>query len=201
MPPTGDPVKAIEALMLPFSEHDENNSHPFWDYYLIGGRYSGRHVQSLLDTEKMELFYLELQNLKITVNNVVFGKYELSPSSQIEKVDALWNNFFPESKIDVCPIFKHYKGDTLDICTVGDVDLTKLTCFTLAIAKPENEQLDFLLHTSMWNGVTWIDTAFDGSVKKGIDLYNDNLKSYKEEYRREREINKNWIIATIDYHN
>jgi len=58
MPPTDDVEGAIATIMAPFNEQPDEDqedvsSYTFWDWYVIGGRFSGSKLQSRLDPEKI----------------------------------------------------------------------------------------------------------------------------------------------------
>lgn len=59
-------------------EEDEDESHRyrygFYDWYVIGGRYSGEKIIQALDQDKLKLFYEELSQKNFTVSGVVAGK-------------------------------------------------------------------------------------------------------------------------------
>ena len=133
IPPTDDVKSAIESIMAPFSENsgdeDHDSRNAFWDFYVIGGRFAGEKLLAGLDKDKMDRFNQWCQDEKITVSGVVCGKQSLSPESQIEKVDTMWNELFPrEDGLQVaCPVFGHsndqYDSESIidgDICQLGD---------------------------------------------------------------------------------
>ncbi len=43
LPPTEDIEKAIAEILQQFDENEEENTNSFWDWYQIGGRYTGCH--------------------------------------------------------------------------------------------------------------------------------------------------------------
>ncbi|HEY6437871.1 MAG TPA: hypothetical protein VIY47_14870, partial [Ignavibacteriaceae bacterium] len=93
MPPTDNVKEKISEILAPFDEDpkdDERGRNAFWDWYVIGGRYSGQHLLSKYEGEKLEAFYEELNRNNITVSGLVSGKQELKPVEQIPFVDALW---------------------------------------------------------------------------------------------------------------
>ncbi|MCY4128091.1 MAG: hypothetical protein OXG15_02485, partial [Gammaproteobacteria bacterium] len=44
----------VDAIMAPFSEHDDDSEHPLWDWYVIGGRWNGEKVLRAQDEDKVE---------------------------------------------------------------------------------------------------------------------------------------------------
>lgn len=212
MPPTDDIEASLEQVMKQFDECPEDDEdgyakYGFYDYYVIGGRWSGRKVKAMLDEKKLDEFYERLKEEKITVHGVTFGKQELNPSSQIPFVDNLWNEYFPESPLKVCPLFRHSNSDekTLygDICKIGEIP-ERLTASRVIIAAPNYDgtklEAKFMIEDSYYNGVQWRDTQWDGNVLGCLDAYKDMIKNYQEDYRKKHEPHPDWICVTVDYH-
>ena len=204
MPPVENIESAIEEIMQPFDENNEDNRHSFWDWYQIGGRYSGSKLESLVPQEQLDAFYAELKNRKVTVSGFTAGKQEISPASQIPMVDELWREICPGSS-DVCPLFNHSgqcKKD-YDICTLDKMP-ELLSADAVIIAAPNyNEsglEAKHLIHKSIWNGVSCIDTKFNGNVKTSINDYINKLENYKDEYKEKYSPREDWLIVTVDYH-
>src|SRR6185312_17302888 len=105
-----------------------------------------------------------------TVAGLQCGKQELSPSSQIPKVDAKWNEMFPSVEFLPCPLFQHSNDQygkglsgTLpgDVCRL-DAAPPDLECEGVIFAGPayNSETKDhtghleakFMLCDSQWNG-------------------------------------------------
>ena len=198
MPPTENVKEAITKILAPFDENlEEDNKHAFWDWWVIGGRYSGQHTIGRYDSEKMDSFYKELNNNKVTVSGITFGKSELSPASQIPFVDALWQTHFPEDD-GPCPLFKHsndqYKDNYADVCQMFNLP-DHLECSRIIITNSEFEP-EFMIEGSYWNGVSWNDTKWDGKVKTALEMYKEN----KDEWREKNTIKSNWLLVTVDYH-
>lgn len=213
MPPTDDVEAAVRAIMEPFSEDNEDASHAFWDWYQIGGRYAGRKVEAQFDPETMKVFEEWMQSEKITVSGLQMGKQELSPSTQIYKVDKKWNELFPDSPLKQCPLFAHSNNNRgpLD----GDVSLFKnlpkrLTAARVIVASPEYEEntgkhtgspvVCFMISDQMWNGVTYVDTKWDSNVLTAVEMHVKKIEGYKEEYKEAATPKADWISVTVDYH-
>jgi len=208
MPPIIDVEAAIEQIMKPFSENEEEANHAFWDWYVIGGRFAG--VKLNYDETKLESFHAWLKEERITVSGVQCGKQELSPADQVPKVDAKWAEMFPESGLTVCPLFSHYQDQYKnnlqhpDVMRLGDVS-KDLKAFAVIVAskKYQSEELEaeFMIHESVWNGVTHIDAKWDGLVASALKMHTDKLAGYREEYRNESTPADDWLCVTVDYHN
>lgn len=53
---------------------------------------------------------------------------------------------------------------------------------------------------SVWNGVNYEDTAFDGNVKSCLDGYIAKLERYSEEWREKNTPTADWLVVTVDIH-
>lgn len=214
MPPTDDIEAAIKSIMAPFSENDEDASHAFWDFYVIGGRWAGSKLKASLSKEKIDKFYEWLQEEKVTVAGFQAGKQEISPSSQIPKVDAKWNETFPSAEFTKCPLFAHsndqYNSESLidgDVCSLLDLP-DVMECSHVIIAKPSYDdgkwtgplEAEYMLQESIWNGVTHVDTKWDGKLSTALAMYADRIKDYKAEYLEVVTPKADWLVVTVDYH-
>ncbi|GAF91717.1 unnamed protein product, partial [marine sediment metagenome] len=91
LPPTDAVESAIAEIMAPFDENNEDEetrSPSFWDWYQIGGRWSGSKLTDHFDKDKLKNFHAELENRKVTVSGFQCGKQDISPASQIPMVDT-----------------------------------------------------------------------------------------------------------------
>lgn len=203
MPPTNDVHKDLESILNPFSEHDEEHHQTFWDWWVIGGRWSGAKREATFPKEKLEAFTQWMRDERFTFSGVQCGKQELSPASQIPKVDAKWREMFGVT--GSCTIFRHAnaKGDTLDgdVCTLGEVG--PVTASRVIIAGPAYEggvEACYMIEQEIWNGVTHIKTVWDGEVKSALSLWTDKLAHYRDEWREAHTPKEDWLVVTVDYH-
>ncbi len=216
MPPTDDVAGAVESILARFSENGDGGEdgylrHAFWDWYVIGGRYSGQKLVDQIDPAKLDEFYKWMTDEKITVHGIQFGKQDIHPAEQIPKVDAKWREMFPATaaKIPVCPLFRHagpeLAGDVLPLS-----ESSHATCCTLIIAGPDYDDktkdwtgdltASFLLQKSIWNGVTHQDTAWDGRLVSAVELYEKKLQVCAEKYQERHRLSNSWLVVTVDYH-
>jgi hypothetical protein len=227
IPPTMDIEAAVTSVLNPYCEHvedlDEDDQYTakrygFWDFWVIGGRWAGRKLLAKYDKAKVDEFYEWLQAEKITVSDIQFGKQELSPASQVPKVDAKWNEMFPSAEFVPCPVFRHSndqfgKGlsSTLpsDITRLSDVPAA-LTCGRVIFAKPSfvSESKDwtgpleaaFMLTDSAYNGCNHMKVEWDGTFASAVDKYRESLKNYSEEFAARVTPQNDWLVITVDYH-
>lgn len=207
MPPTSDVESAVAQIMRQYDENmeeDEDHSrvHAFWDWYVIGGRWSGNKLMAKYDQTKVDQFYEWLKEEKVTVSGLKAGKDELSPASQIPKVDAKWREMMGAS--GPCPLFRH-AGDSLP----NDIDfLSKvpegLTCSRVIFANPafdgDGIEAGYMLVDSAWNGCNYMRVDWDGKFSSALDKYRESLKNYKDEYRDKYLPKDDWLVVTVDYH-
>lgn len=211
VPSNADIEAAVSSIMGPFYEGDEDSTNGFWDFYSIGGRWSGAKLMAQYDDAKIDEFRKWCSEEGITVSRVQFGKQELSPASQIPKVDAKWNEMFPppDGKPIPCPIFKH-SGERLpgDVLPLGDVG--NVQCERVIFAGPSWDrdskahagplEATFMLVRSDWNGVNHMPVAWDGTIESARRAFVDKLRNYKDEYREQITPRDDWLAVTIDYH-
>jgi hypothetical protein len=122
IPPTDDVKAAVDEAMSSFIGNDEESRASWLDYYVVGGRWTGRKLKERFPKDRLDAFYAELASRKVTVSGIQFGKQELQPSSQIPEVDALWQEWFPDGGKH-CVLFKHSgeDGSTHDVCRVDQL--------------------------------------------------------------------------------
>lgn len=205
IPPTDNIELAVKQMMKDTDAEDE--SHPdWWDFYVIGGRFSGHKLECKIGTDRLKQFHELLIQKKVTVSGLRCGKPDLAPSSQIESVDALWREHFPGFG-EKCVLFAHSRDQygkqgiyADDICAVSALP-DKLTCDRLLIAHKRDDgelyPIDMWANR-LWNGVSWQDTDFDGNVKTGIEKWK---KQATERYRSGITVGDDWLVVTVDYHN
>jgi hypothetical protein len=200
IPPTPE-NKIEEAVSKVMEGFDENHNfrYGFFDYWNIGGRFSGAKLQAKLDPHKLASFHEELNRKKVTVSSITLGKQSLSPESQIPFVDALWRDYFPGTT-DQCPIFSHFKdAKSLDICRLD--------------AYPENHEATrmifadyskdgtltpvFMLEIDSWNGVNLVDTTWDGRLHTALSRL---AEYFKRTDRDAPALSSDWLSITVDYH-
>jgi hypothetical protein len=206
MPPTTDVMGAVTRIMQPFDENlpetDENKSAGFWDFWEIGGRWTGEKLLCALGKERVRQFHKLLYDHNVTVSSFQAGKPTLEPASQAEKVNALWNAVFPDAPVKECPLFDNYKGATGDIIQLGECPA--IECSHVIIAgldyKGEALQALYMLRDSVWNGVTHQDTKWDGTLASALAEWSEKLAGYKEEWRAANTPQPDWLAVTVDYH-
>lgn len=202
---------AVTSILNPFdesrSDEEDASGHPFWDWWVIGGRWSGGKIMERISAERMDVFYAWLREEGVTVSGVKAGKDELTPATQIPKVDTKWNEMFPEVP-GPCPLFKH-AGDLLpgDISTVKDTPAS-LECERVIVAGRsfvDNDwtgpfEAKFMLCKRQWNGCNHMPIQWDGTLGSALDDYRKSLDSYTPEYAQKFTPTDDWLVVTVDYH-
>lgn len=206
---TKDIKKAIDQTMEPFSEHEESNYNAFWDFYTIGGRFAGQKLIDTFDEERLNKFYEILNENKVTVSSFTCGKQEIKPADQIPFVDETWNDLFPENDGRPCPLFSHSNNQYDEygiIC--GDImpvkECLEFNCEHVIIATYQDYcgsfRAEFMLQVSLWNGVNFQGTNWDGKIGRAVEMFLDRTKTYNDEYKKRFENIYNWLSVTVDYH-
>lgn len=204
LPPTHDVEKDLNAILAPFDENAEEPDHPFWDWWVIGGRWAGVKQEARFPEEKLDAFRQWLTDEHITVSGVQFGKQELSPASQIAKVDAKWQQMFGVTT--PCTLFRHSNSGRGaldgDICTVKDLP-DSLTASHVIIAGPaykEGIEACYMVQQECWNGVTHVKSDWDGNVCTALDKWRRDMEHYRDEWREAHTPKEDWLVVTVDYH-
>ena len=224
MPPVDNIEAAIESIMAPFSEDCSEGKDnveycrpSFWDWWQIGGRYAGDKYMAQFDKEKIDEFYKWLKDEKITVSGLQFGKQELSPPSQIDKVDMKWNEMFPRKDFQSCPIFLHSNRNSgpldMDICKVSEIP-KNATAYRVIVAAKRFEKTGedtysyigpleafYMVEQSFYNGVSFHDSTWDKKILSAIEASQNNISDRaSEDYKNTHTIHDDWIAVTVDYH-
>ena len=220
MPPTpGDQIeKRVSEVLEEFDETFQSedyggyNPNAFWDFWVIGGRYTMSHLTSPLDPDKLSEFDRRMHAAHITISGVQFGKQEISPASQIPTVDAIWKEIFPDFPGDHCPLFKHgspsdqYTHNTRapDVLTIAGLP-EGATAFRVMIASPHDYESgeyrpDYMCSQDVWNGVVYEPTAFDGVIQNAIDAHHKDIQRFTDGARERMTVRPDWLAVTVDYH-
>jgi len=209
MPPTSDIDAAVTKIMAPFDENgdekdeDFSRRNAFWDFWVVGGRWSGQKVLAVFGEDRIEAFNAVLDKRHVTISGIRFGKPTLKPESQQAMVDALWAEMFPDAPMTQCPLFDHAKGESGDVMLLRDTP-RMMKCEHVIVAGPNytGEKIETLhmLRGSIWNGVTHQETAWDKTIHGALAEFSERLASYKFEYAQTRSPTDDWISVTVDYH-
>lgn len=218
IPPGHDIVKAVKTVMAPFSENldrdDEDASgKPFWDFYIIGGRFAGRKAERALDPAKLAEFKKWMNGEEIKVKGLVCGKEEISTEEMTAKVDAKWREMFPGGG-PKCTLFRHSNdqyakeewlpGDVMPLAELP----ADLTASRVIVAAPSRDgkawtgdlTAKFMQQEDFWNGVTLVDAAWDRKVQSAIDAHKSQLERGSDDYRKCASPTDEWLAVTVDYH-
>lgn len=222
IPPVMNIEEAVASVLKPFDENGDDEDgykrHAFWDFWSIGGRWAGTKLLAKYDQAKLDEFNAWLRAENVTVAGLVCGKQEISPASQIPKIDAKWNEMFPSAEFVPCPLFRHsndqYAKDmsgTLpgDIQRLADVPVA-LECSHVIIAKPSYDsatkeftgplEAEFMLKEDAWNGCNHMKVDWDGKLHSAVEKYRERVASYTEEFKARALPQPDWLVVTVDYH-
>jgi hypothetical protein len=146
----------IEEIMAPFQEAyiEETDSHAgFWDWWQVGGRWSGIHTDYDPDEDPRNIDTCSLCN-GTGLRNDTLGK-------KARKKDPSYtcNGCSGKGKRPLWPSLRvPYEGD---IMSVNDIR-PDLDCYTLIVS-------GVVYHTDKWTGKEFIKTEFDGNVSKQLN--------------------------------
>ena len=210
MPPTHDVEAAVNAIMARFDENapdDKDGDHDarftFWDWYVIGGRWSGHKLLARLDAAKLDEFQAMLTKMEVTVSGVQAGKPSLQPESQIAEVDRLWVEHFPDAGFTQCPLFKHYTGTMGDVCRVEELP-EGLTASRVIVAGLDSDgnglRVKTMQQRDAWNGVNILKTAWDGKIAAALAAHAERISWYRDDLREALTVKPDWLAVTVDYH-
>lgn len=193
----------VSEIMAPWEEggkdeYGDEQRHGFWDWYEIGGRYTGSHRRASFDPEKLSVFYDAIRDAGVQIKGLVLGKEELATDADRAKVESLWREFFPDDEIG-CQDFKDYDGADVDYRTVEAIG-KHLSAYRVIVAdwhewkEERNLRAKRMLTKEIWNGVEHQDAKWTGSVPDLISEVRsvDNWRSV--------DIGDDWLCVTVDYH-
>jgi hypothetical protein len=210
----GDIAKVIEEAL---AEYDENyqgedgqySKHAFFDWYVIGGRWSGDKAMALLDQGRLNDFRAWLDARGVTVSGIQCGKQSLDPESQIYAIDTKWNEMFPsaDGAPVPCPLFNHSQTDDGsspgDIMRLKDITAAHTAACVLILGQNWNNtrfEIKYQLHRELWTGSNYQEAAWEGGVLDAVELYKRSIDSYREEYKEANTPTDDWWVVTMDYH-
>jgi len=217
-PPLPDPIdlKILDMrLGEALAQHSENTSEEdaggyqsFYDWFTIGGRWAGNKEQAMYDPARLSQFYdlLNNQDPKLTVSSVQAGKQKLSTPEMEALVDRLWKEAFPDSTAEHCPIFAHsndqYASESAlggDVMRYKDVPWANISCARFIVLNAD-WKVHYMLEHEYWNGYTFQETSWDGSLKDGLEKLQERAKMWTDDWREQHMPKDDWLVVTVDYH-
>jgi hypothetical protein len=185
IPPSVNIEDAVDKALAPFDKNAGDTCYAFYDWYKIGGRWSGSKLEALLGEERIDAFIEEVKKRKFTISNVQVGKPTLKPESQQKEVDELWHEHFPELELGPCLLFSHSgPRHPHDICHLKDIPLSFSAHRVLFV--DDNAAPLFMLTRDFWNGVSFQRAAWNGTLEHALEIF-------KIEHI-------NWMTVTVDCH-
>lgn len=209
MPPTNDIEGQVAKIMKPFDENNEDSFRQgWWDFYVIGGRFSGIKETEGFDENRITRFKEALEERKVTVSGLQAGKPELAPADQIPMVDKLWKEHFPEFRGDHCPLFRHsnnqYENRPLwpDVMILEEVPEDIKRAKVLIATQQYNGEVEAesIFQDAIWNGCNFEKTAWDGTIRGALDLHNEWSQRLSEEAQGRIIPKPDWLVVTVDIH-
>ena len=169
-----------------YDEKTETSS-GFWDWYQIGGRWSGAHgtYNPEDDPENIEICTI-CHGSGFRIDPIGQDARDKDPSYTCNGCGEYDGNKggWTHSKYGAGMKLKwatEWKENPGDITPVKDIP-EDMDCYTLIIGHPFNEAMVY--HREEWNGESFKKTEFDGNVKKQLEKL--GIKS--------------GYLVTVDYH-
>lgn len=223
IPPTDDVETAIRNVLAPFDEtapaddDGDRNPHTFWDFWVIGGRWSGNKLLATLDKSRLSAYNEWLTTERVTVSGLQCGKQELCPAEQSAKVDERWREMFGGNPGTKCPLFQHSNDQYAHSVNgaYGDVMLLKdvpgaLECGRIIFAEPSFNpdaseftgpiSVGFMLQDEVWNGHNHMKVDWDGTFGSALAKRLQYLQGRRDGYVMAATPGPEWLVVTVDYH-
>lgn len=177
----------IAEVMRPYSE--DASEHGFFDWYQIGGRYTGchdPHYDPRNDKRNIEIcdlcngtgFRTDDLGRKQRLQNAY---YTCNACGTIQNGKWIHGRYGAGKRLKWPTQWAPFNGDIMHVRNIQHA----LECYTLIIPTASNHCICSVLHIQEWDGAQYIDTGFNGLVKP--ELAKLQITDGK--------------LATIDYHN
>lgn len=128
-----------------------------WDWFVVGGRWSGDKILGKLDPEKVKAFFIEFEK-----RGYNWTSSQHSDEERRRDSSNLFMEFFPDFKGEI-PVWRdqyRHEGGEGDVCKVADLPET-FSCHTLIFPGKHRAEV---LQTEEWNGEKFVKTPFKGDV-------------------------------------
>jgi len=152
------------------------NPESFWDWWVIGGRWSGEHTNWLLKAKYGDKMKLINEEFEKNYGWFTGGKANITEEQRAKQYEKVFRKHIPNFK-GLIPAWRDtYKQDGFDddIIAVKDIPVGQLDSYTLILPSG-------VYHSQTWNGKKFID-----SDKKFTDLL--------------KEVKGKGYLVTVDYH-
>lgn len=172
----------VAEIMAPhyekWSDNDEESREGFWDWYVIGGRWSGRHtILDLYLKYGDEAYNAMLQEFKERFGWWEGGPERITRETRKAQFEEVFHKHFPDANLHVpMPAWRDsYKQDGYpdDICALEDIPIPLFSCYTLILPSG-------VYHREEWTGDRFEEQKHDfPALLSGLTGY----------------------LVTVDYHN
>ncbi len=208
MPPTEKIDEEISRILAPFDEGKEDSRNAFWDWYQIGGRFTGDHdgFDAASDENNIEKCDL-CAGTGFRADDVgnrareAEATYICNGCGKRQEGGTWTHSEFGAGKRLKWPTqWARYKGD---IIPLRDLKPTQ-TAFRVIIAAPNHAgtgmEAVFMAAKDNWNGASFDESKWDGSIAEAIEKHKERAKNYRDEYAEKVTPTDDWIAVSIDYH-
>lgn len=148
-----------------------------WDWFVVGGCWSGEKLMAKLDPNKVKAFSAEFEK-----RGYGWTSMEHPEEERRRDTHKLFMKYFPNFKGEI-PVYRdQYKegGGEGDICKVSELP-EKFSCHTLIIPGKRSAEV---LMTQEWDGKDFVKTSFDGDAVAEL---------------KKRGLTDGYLV-TVDYH-
>ncbi len=173
----------IEKILAPFEEkYTDEDFEGFWDWYQIGGRWTGIHTGYDPESDERNLEVCRLCNgtgyrtddtgLKL---RQAYRTYTCNGCGIINREKGVWEHGLMGRgrRIKWPADFVSYEGDVISVSEIKD----SLECYALIIG-------DKIFQDAVWNGKDFVSTDFNGNVMETL---------------RKLDVSSGYLV-TVDYH-
>ncbi len=208
MPPTDKIEEEISHILAPFDEGNEESRNAFWDWYQIGGRWTGTKDGFDPASDENNVERCELCNgTGFRTDNVgetaraAEPTYTCNSCGKWQEGGTWTHSEFGAGKHLKWPTqWAQYKGD---IMLLRDVKPDQ-KAFRVIIAGQNHAgtgmEAVFMAAKDNWNGVSFDESKWDGSLADAIAKHKARAAHYTPAYAEKVTPTDEWIAVSIDYH-
>lgn len=208
MPHTENLEAEISRILAPFDEGSEESRNAFWDWYQIGGRWTGTKDGFDPASDENNVERCEIcQGTGFRADEVGKRAREAEATYTCNGCGK-WNEggkwthseFGAGKRLKWPTAWAQYKGD---IMPLRDVKKDQ-KAFRVIIAGMNHAgtgmEAVFMACRENWNGVSFDESSWDGTIESALEKHRDRAKNYRAEYAERITPTDEWIAVSIDYH-
>lgn len=167
----------VSMAMNPFQEEDSNG---WWDWYVIGGRWSGKLEKIKLDQDKLKEFAKQFEEEKLG-----WSSQEKPENLQIARAKELWHTIFGDNSEPLIGRDRYegfYPDDVQLREDFTDEQIKRLTTGSVVIIRDESIE--------DYHNTKWVDHAWEEDHNWDKEYFNRFIK----------DLNPKDRLVIVDYH-